>query len=199
MATGKVNNTQEKYMRILEAAARVFAKKGFFNSRVTDIAHEADVADGTIYIYFKNKDDILISLFEVIMQRFLSVLKEELSKLTSPEEKLERLVKLHFKLSEENPEVAEVITIELRQSYKFIKEYKNLWFKEYLDIISGIIKEGQDKKIFRTDIHPGIVKRAIFGALDELTLHWSLSKKYSLNDCIQDINKLLLSGIRVKP
>lgn len=196
MATGRTNNTQEKYMRILEAAAKVFSKKGFFNARVSDIAHEADVADGTIYIYFKNKDDILISLFEVIMQRFLSVLKDELAKLSSPEEKLKRLLQLHFKMSEENPEVAEVITIELRQSYKFIKEYKNLWFKEYLDIVSGIIKEGQGKKIFRTDIHPGIIKRAIFGALDELTLHWSLSKKYSLNECVEDINKLLISGLR---
>lgn len=196
MATGKANNSQEKYMRILEAAAKVFAKKGFFNARVSDIAREADVADGTIYIYFKNKDDILISLFEVIMQRFLTVVKEELSKIDSPEEKLRQFIKLHFKMSEENPEVAEVITIELRQSYKFIKEYKNLWFKEYLDIVSAIIKEGQEKKVFRADIHPGIIKRAIFGALDELTLYWSLSKRYSLNECIEEINKLLLSGIR---
>lgn len=196
MATGKANSMQDKYMRILEAAAKVFAKKGFFNSRVTDIAQEADVADGTIYIYFKNKDDILISLFEVIMQRFLSVVKEELSKISSPEEKLRHFIKLHFKMSEENPEVAEVITIELRQSYKFIKEYKNLWFKEYLDIVSGIIKEGQEKKVFKQDLHPGIIKRAIFGALDELTLHWSLSKKYSLKDCIEDITKMLITGIK---
>ncbi|HEY4717121.1 MAG TPA: TetR/AcrR family transcriptional regulator [bacterium] len=191
-----MTNRDNKYLRILHAAGVIFAKKGFFYARVTDIAREADVADGTIYIYFKNKDDILIHLFEEIMKTFISKAKEEIGNMDSPQDKLRRFIELHFQMSQKNPHVAEVITLELRQSNKFMKEYKNVWFKEYLDVISSIIHEGQDKGMFRNNIHPGIVKRALFGALDELTLHWSLSKKYSLDECQKEIETLFLNGLK---
>ena len=144
-----------KRERILKAAASVFARKGFYNSRVAEIAKEANVADGTIYLYFKNKDEILTSLFEEEMTKIIKNLRDELSPIEDTESKIRKFIEKHLSLIEENRELAEVIQIELRQSHKFMKEYKGTKFRDYLNIISSIIIEGQKKGEIREDIIPG--------------------------------------------
>jgi TetR/AcrR family fatty acid metabolism transcriptional regulator len=115
-------NTTEKYQRIIEAAIKVFAKKGFYNSKVSDVAEEADVADGTIYLYFKNKDDLLISIFEHSMDFFFQQAKDHLQGIESPSEKLKKFIALHLALVQKNQNLATVIQIELRSSHKFMIE-----------------------------------------------------------------------------
>src|SRR5437879_9364086 len=119
-----------KRPRILEAAIRVFADKGFYNAKVSEIAREAGVADGTIYLYFKSKDDLLISLFEDRMERVNSTLRAALAAGVNAVDRLKRVVRLHLEMIEQNRHMAEVITVELRQSSKFIKEYANPKFAE---------------------------------------------------------------------
>ncbi|HDM09332.1 MAG: TetR/AcrR family transcriptional regulator [Deltaproteobacteria bacterium] len=190
----------KKYFKIIEAATKVFAEKGFFQSRVADIAREAGVADGTIYIYFDNKDDILISLFEEQMGLVLENMEKRLSTLDDPAEKLKTFALTHLKLVEENQSMAEIIQVELRQSSKFIKEYKNKQFARYLDIIASIIREGQEKGIFRADVVPGIAKRAFFGALDEMSRFWVLSsrKDYDIKTAAHQISQYFLEGMKVQ-
>jgi len=154
----------EKYYRIIEAATKVFAKKGFYQSKISEIAKEAKVADGTIYIYFENKDDILISLFEEQMKAVLDNMSLQITKIDDPAEKLEIFASTHLGLIEKNKDMAEIIQVELRQSGKFMKEYKNERFLEYLDIIGDIISEGQKRGLFRKDVIPGVAKR-VFLAL----------------------------------
>ena len=180
-----------KYFKIIEAATKVFAEKGFFQSRV---------ADGTIYIYFENKDDILISLFEEQMSLVLESMEAQLSTVDDPAEKLRIFALTHLKLVEENQSMAEIIQVELRQSSKFIKEYKNQQFARYLDIIAGIIREGQEKGVFRADIVPGIAKRAFFGALDEMSRFWVLSsrKDYDIKTAALQISQYFLEGMKVR-
>ncbi len=187
-----------KYFKIIDAATKVFAEKGFFQSRVADIAREAGVADGTIYIYFDNKDDILISLFEEQMRLVLENMESKLSEVENPAEKLRVFALTHLKLVEDNQSMAEIIQVELRQSSKFIKEYKNEQFARYLDIIAGIIREGQEKGIFRADIIPGIAKRAFFGALDEMSRFWVLSSKkdYDIKTAAVQISEYFLEGMK---
>jgi TetR/AcrR family fatty acid metabolism transcriptional regulator len=189
--------SQDKHNRIIEAAIKVFAKKGFFNARISEIAKEANVADGTIYLYFKSKDDILIHLFEESMDRLIKLIQSELAKEDNPISKLKRFIQLHFTLVEGNPNLAEVITVELRQSNKFMKEYNNVKFRDYLNLISSVIREGQNQGMIRRDVKPAIIKRAIFGALDEVTLPWALSekKKYSLNELAEQVTNLFINGI----
>ena len=165
---------REKYYRIINAATRVFAKKGFFHAKVSDIAKEARVADGTIYLYFENKDDILISLFEHEMKAVLDNMMEQIAREKDAVKKIEKFALTHLRLVESNKNVAEIIQVELRQSSKFIKEYKNDKFFQYLNLISDIIKEGQEQGVFREEIIPGIAKRAFFGALDEMSRFWVL-------------------------
>ncbi len=195
MGKRKDNN---KYYRIIQAATKIFARKGFYQAKVSDIAKEAGVADGTIYIYFENKDDILISLFEEQMQMVLDNMLSELAGISDPADKLTHFARTHLKLVEENKDVAEIIQVELRQSSKFMKEYKNEKFAKYLNIIADIIREGQDKGIFRKEVMPGVAKRAFFGALDEMSRFWVLSsrKEYDINTAAHQISSYFLQGIR---
>jgi TetR/AcrR family fatty acid metabolism transcriptional regulator len=191
------NKSNEKYYRIINAATKIFAKKGFYQAKVSEIAKEAGVADGTIYLYFENKDSILISLFEEQMRRVLENMREEISKETDPVKKIEKFALNHLKLIEQNKDVAEIIQVELRQSSKFMKEYKNEKFAEYLNLIGDIIQEGQKKGILKKNIIPGIAKRAIFGALDEMSRFWVLSsrRKYDIETAAKQISEYFLSGL----
>jgi len=188
----------EKYYRIIVAATKVFAKKGFYQSKISEIAKEAKVADGTIYIYFENKDDILISLFEEQMKAVIDNMEVQISGIDDPAKRLERFASTHLDLIEKNQDMAEIIQVELRQSGKFMKEYKNEKFIQYLDIIEDIISEGQEKGIFRKDVIPKVAKRAFFGALDEVSRFWVLSsrRQYDIRTVARQISEYFLNGIR---
>ncbi len=188
---------REKYQRILNSAIKIFARKGFHHTRVSEIAQEAGVADGTIYLYFRNKDDILIKVFEESLRQIIDRFEKELKKEPDPISRLERFIWLHLELLEENKALAEVLQVELRQSHKFMKEYVPVEFLRYIDIIAQILKEGQSEGVFKKDISPGIFKRALFGALDELSLHWVLTKKGKsyIKSSAEQICKIFLRGI----
>jgi TetR/AcrR family fatty acid metabolism transcriptional regulator len=191
------NRNGEKYHRIIAAATKVFAKKGFFHAKVSDIAKEAQVADGTIYLYFENKDDILISLFEEQMKAVLENMVQQLSQEKDAVRKIERFALTHLKLIELNKSMAEIIQVELRQSSKFMKEYKNEKFMQYLNLISDIVRDGQEQGIFKKDLIPDIAKRAFFGALDEMSRFWVLSshKKYDIETAARQISDCFLHGL----
>ena len=193
----KPSENQGKHARIIGAALKVFAEKGFYNTRISEIAREANVADGTIYLYFKNKDDILISLFEEEIGKICDVMGEELAKAKDPAEKLRIFASHHLSLILKNRELAEVMQVELRQSPKFMREYVNKIFMEYINLVKVIVMEGQEQGIFRKDIAPGIVKRAFFGALDEMARYWILSstKKYKPADCGKEISEIFIRGL----
>jgi TetR/AcrR family fatty acid metabolism transcriptional regulator len=194
---GKKKNT-EKYYRIIRAATKMFAKKGFYKTRISEIAKEAKVADGTVYIYFENKDDILISLFEEQMKAVMDNMVEQISEETDPVKKLEKFALIHLQLIEQNPNMAEIIQVEVRQSSKFMKEYKNEKFVQYLDLIAEIVREGQEKHIFKKEVIPGMAKRAFFGALDEMSRFWVLStrKQYDIKTAAKQISEYFLNGIQ---
>lgn len=187
----------DKHQRIIQAATKIIAQKGFFQAKVSDIAREAKVADGTIYNYFENKDDILISLFEKQMQYILDYMEDQVSAEKDTKRKLEIFALVHLKFIEKNIDIAEIIQVEVRQSGRFMKEYKNKKFAEYLDIIGDIILEGQEKGIFKKEIIPAIAKRAFFGALDEISRVWVLSsnKRYDIETAAGQISDYFLNGL----
>ncbi|RJP57481.1 MAG: TetR/AcrR family transcriptional regulator [Deltaproteobacteria bacterium] len=189
--------TEDKHKRILQAAIKVFAKNGFYNSKVSEIAQEAGVADGTIYLYFKNKDDILISLFEEEMEKIIQNMKQEIGKEEDLLKKLKMFAVVQLNSKKENPDLAAIMEVELRQSSKFMKEYVNMKFIEYLKIVSSIIKEGQKKGIIKKEVDPTIVSRAFWGALDEVARFWVLSprKKVSLSTSAELISDIFIKGM----
>ncbi len=167
------NNKKEL---IINAAIKVFADKGFYTANVADVAKEAGVADGTIYLYFKNKDDLLISLFETKMEEILLRFSSLLDSTRNAEEKLRQFIHLYFQLIEEDQNLAEVFQVELRQSDKFLKDYHNQKFIDFLNLIGDILHQGQSDGQFKTDINIHTMKLIIFGALDELARQWILTK-----------------------
>ena len=189
--------TIDKHAKIIRAATKVFAKKGFFNARISDIAKEAKVADGTIYLYFNNKFDILVSVFEQEIGRLVEQTSALLEKEDDPRKMLEIFVTKHLTEMKKNKNLAEVIQIELRQTNKLVKDYRNNKYSIYVDILSSIIKKGQEQKIFRDDILPGIAKRAIFGALDEIARIWNinLESNYSVEETAKQVTDIFQLGI----
>jgi len=191
----------DKRDKIIRAATKVFAKKGFFNARISDIAKEAKVADGTIYLYFNNKYDILISVFEQEIGRMIDQVQAELAKETDPAKQLEIFVATHLREMKRNRNLAEVIQIELRQTNKLIKEYRNNKFSEYIDIMAAIIGRGQEEGLFRRDIEPGLAKRAVFGALDEISRIWGLDldTSFDLEETISQVVRIFFHGMLARP
>ena len=166
----------EKRERILSAAERVFARRGFFAARVSEIAKDAGVADGTIYLYFKSNDELLISLFEARMKQVNAALRAAVAA-APPAEQLGAFIRAYLRLVHEEPGAAEVLTIELRQSSKFMKEYENPEFADFLRMLGGLIAAGQERDELDRSIPSHVAARLIFGMLDELSLAWVLARQ----------------------
>jgi TetR/AcrR family fatty acid metabolism transcriptional regulator len=191
---------ENKHSKIISAATKVFAKKGFFTARISDIAKEAKVADGTIYLYFNNKYDILLSVFEEEVGRIVEKTDKLLSDEEDPKKMLEIYTIQHLTAMKKNKNLAEVIQIELRQTNKVIKDYRNNKFSEYIGIIANIIKKGQKIGVYKTDIKPDIAKRVYFGALDEVSRVWnaSLETHYTVEEIADQVLGMFLAGILLK-
>ena len=188
---------ENKHSKIISAATKVFAKKGFFTARISDIAKEAKVADGTIYLYFNNKYDILLSVFEEEVGKIVEKTNKLLSNEEDPKKMLEIYTIQHLMAMKKNKNLAEVIQIELRQTNKVIKDYRNNQFNEYIGIIAKIINLGQKSGIYKADIKPDIAKRAYFGALDEVSRVWnaSLETHYTVEEIADQVLSMFLAGI----
>jgi TetR/AcrR family transcriptional regulator, fatty acid metabolism regulator protein len=189
----------DKRERILAAAERIFARRGFFHARVAEIAREAGVADGTIYLYFKSKDELLISLFESRMERVVSALSAAIEKAgPRARDRLVAFLDTYVALVVDNPALAEVLTVELRQSSKFMKEYQSRQFGDFLRLLAGLVSDGQEAGEFDRDLPAPVVARAIFGMLDELALAWLLGRgeKFDILRAAGHVGSLVLEGMQ---
>ena len=197
-STAKKRGGPDKRDRILKAAVRVFAKNGFYATRVSEIAKAAGVADGTIYLYFKNKDDVLITIFEDGIQQLLALLREVAAAEDPFEARIKRIIELPLGLLEDQRDLAEVITVNLRQSSTLLKQYAAPLFMEYIDVIAGLIREGQRQGAFRKDVNARVAARSLFGALDAILLTWALGEAdpASLRKAASHCASLFLDGLQ---
>lgn len=192
-----VNRNTDKYQRILDAAVAVFAEKGFFTSRVADIADRANVADGTVYLYFKSKEEILMTAINTAFDAFMSLARTELKKLSDPAERLRRLAFLHLEALGSNGNLAVVFQMELRQSTRFLAEFSHHHMIEYLGLIRETIVEGQAGGMFRREMSDKFAANCFFGALDEMVTSWVLSEhEYQLSGVADVVVDIFLNGMR---
>jgi TetR/AcrR family fatty acid metabolism transcriptional regulator len=189
----------DKRARILDAAIKVFAERGFHTATVAEIARAAGVADGTIYLYFKGKDDLLLRLFDEKMTELLAESRSELAKERTAPARLSRFIQLHLALVERNPDLASVLIVELRQSAQFIKAADRAQLAAYVDLIAEVVRDGQEKGELIDGISPATVKRAIFGALDELALGWLVSgRRTSLKKTAAEVAEWFVRGLKAR-
>jgi len=186
----------DKREAILRAAVKVFARTGYFSSKVSDIAGEAGIADGTVYLYFKSKDEILHSVFDQAMARFIAEGRAELTKLVSPIDKLRKIAELHLARLGGDRDLAIVFQVELRGSTKFMREFSAAGFHDYLEVIRITIEEGQKEGLFRSDMQPVVCAKILYGSLDEMVTNWILSKNsYRLEPMADEVLKIFLKGV----
>ena len=191
------NGSTGKRELILKAATRVFARNGYFNSKVADIASAAKVADGTVYLYFKSKDEILHSIFDQNMADAIRSGRELIKDAVDPREKLRRIAKLHLERLGADRDLAVVFQVELRGSTKFMEEFSAAGFAEYLDLLCSIFREGQAKGVFRKELNPKVAAKMLFGALDEMATNWIISKRsYQLEPMADVVMDVCLNGVR---
>jgi TetR/AcrR family transcriptional regulator, fatty acid metabolism regulator protein len=181
---------------ILRAAIETFAARGFFNAQVADVARAAGVAAGTVYLYFRGKDDLLISIFERTMKEAIAEGRESVDSKASPLERLREIAALHLGRLGRDRNLAIVFQIELRQSTKFMERFSATHLREYLGLIRDVIAEGQAKGMFRKQINPTVAAKVFFGALDEMATNWILSRrKYSLASEADAVVDLFIGGL----
>jgi TetR/AcrR family fatty acid metabolism transcriptional regulator len=186
----------DKREAILRAATSVFAHNGYFNSKVADIAREAGVADGTVYLYFKSKEDILHSIFDRSVEEGLDAARKRIERVTDPKEKLRQIAALHLERLGADRDLAVVFQVALRGSTKFMEEFSAAGFAEYLALIRSTFEEGQRAGIFRANLNANVVAKILFGALDEMATNWILSKRrYKLAPMADDVLDIFLNGV----
>ena len=189
----------DKYQKIMEAAIGVIAAEGFFNSTISKIAQAAGVADGTIYLYFKNKNDIMLHFFTHKSKQVFSTFQEEVAQADGARHKLENLIKAHLREFQKDRNMAIVFQAEARQ-IRYFEVYIKDTTKMYFDLVGEIVEQGQQEGIFRDNLDSGLVKRYILGAVDEVINTWLRSnEKYDLEEQATALVELFINGIGGSP
>lgn len=185
-----------KRERILRAAVDVFAEFGYFNAKVAQIAKAAGVADGTIYLYFDGKEDLLITIFREHTRNYLRSLEQSLANVNRAEDRLRIAVRHHLETLGRDRALAIVSQVELRHTLKFMSLFSQQEVADYLNVIRRIVEYGQQEGVFRRNVHPQLVAKAVFGVLDEMVTSWILSEKeYDLGAQSEQVADLILTGL----
>jgi TetR/AcrR family fatty acid metabolism transcriptional regulator len=189
----------DKREAILRAATEVFARNGYFNAKVADVARVAGVADGTVYLYFKSKEEILHSIFDRSVEAALSSARAEIAGLADAREKLRRIARLHLEGLGADRDLAIVFQVELRGSTKFMAEFSAAGLAEYLRLIRETFEEGQRAGLFRAELNAKVVAKILFGALDEMATNWILSpRRYKLAPMADEVLDIFLNGVSAR-
>jgi TetR/AcrR family transcriptional regulator, fatty acid metabolism regulator protein len=185
-----------KRERILRAAVDVFAQNGYFNAKVTEIARTAGVADGTIYLYFDGKEDLLITIFREYTRNYLHELEKKLAGVNRADERVRITITHHLETLGNDRALAVVSQVELRHSLKFMSLLSQQEVADYLNILRKVVEQGQSEGVFRRNLHPQLVAKSVFGILDEMVTSWILSEKeYELAEQADQIADLILTGL----
>lgn len=192
-----MNKDKPKYKQIIEAAVIAIAENGYHHTQISKIAKQAGVADGTIYLYFKSKEDILISLFQEKMRIFIERLQEIIESNISATEKLSLMIDNHFNMLGNNRHLATVTQIELRQSNKELRIKINCILKEYLQLLDNILIEGMVNGEFNPTMDVRIARQMVFGTIDANVTSWVMNEfRYNLIEIAPKVRHLLLNGIK---
>src|SRR5438309_10831958 len=184
---------------ILRAATDVFAGRGFFNAQVADVARAAGIAAGTVYLYFRSKDDLLVSIFERTMRDGLEDGRKMVAAVDDPAERLRRFARLHLARLGHDRNLAIVFQVELRQSTKFMERFSSTLLRDYLGLIRSAVADGQNAGIFRTTLSATAAAKMFFGALDEMATNWILSRRrYSLEAEADAVVDLFVNGAKAR-
>ncbi len=197
MDTAEFVDLNNKRERILNAAIKAFSSQGFYRTRITDIACAAKVADGTVYLYFESKEQLLAAIFNESVKSFMDMGKKEVLEVEDVEERLLLLLKLHLENIGKDRELATVFQVEMRHSAHFMRETSRAELREYLMGIQQVIEQGKDSGKFRAGLDSWFAAKSIFALLDEAATNWVLSENDdALKDEAERIMDFILRGMK---
>jgi TetR/AcrR family fatty acid metabolism transcriptional regulator len=186
----------DKYRRILDAAIDVIAENGFFNARINEIAQRAGVADGTVYLYFKNKDHILRTAIDTGFQQFFERIRDAQRHAPTCRERLEIIALQHLQTLMQRRNLAVLLQTEVRQSAKFVAEFSFQHIVDYLNLVREVVRDGQAAGELRTGLSDRLVAHCFFGALDEIVNAWVFSGRvFDPPSTAAQVVDILFSGI----
>jgi len=188
---------EEKRKKILDAATKVFARVGFSNTRIQDVAQEAGIAHGTVYLYFKSKDDLFISIFQESLGELIDYISSEVQKKDSAEDKLRRMISLQLDVIEENPDLTKLILIEFPRTGNFLTDRNIDVLSNYIDVIGDVLRNGIEEGIFSTNVKPDIIATMIYAAMQGIATRWILDgMSYSIKTIDVEISEIFLKGLK---
>jgi TetR/AcrR family transcriptional regulator, fatty acid metabolism regulator protein len=191
-----MNKNNDKHKIILDSAGSVFAAHGFHKATISQIAAKAGVADGTLYRYFKNKDDILYQYITYKTDVVFTKMRTAVSKGSNAEDKLRRLIRCHLEEFQVDKNMAVIFQSETKYMRDIQSQIKDI-SKMYLDLLSDIIEQGQNEGIMRQDLFVGLVKRYILGAVEGVISTWvSAGGRYDLVAMADPLVDLYMTGVR---
>jgi len=185
---------------IIQAAIEVFGRKDFKTANISEIAQKAGVADGTIYQYFKNKEDLFFSIPIEKTNEFRSQLELHLEGISGAFNKIRKFVWYFLYFFKTNPEYGRILMLEMRVSKSFVKTETYDFLKQSVGRVMDIIREGQEQGVIRQDTDIYILRHLILGTLEHMVTRWLLKdEKYDLLEHHQEVSRLLIDGLRRIP
>jgi len=185
---------------IIHAAIEVFSKKDFNTASISEIAQKAGVADGTIYQYFRNKEDLFFSIPIEKTNEFRSQLELHLEGISGAFNKIRKFVWYFLYFFKMNPAYGRILMLEMRVSKSFVKTETYDFLKQSVNQVINIIIEGQNEGVIRKDIDIYILRHLVLGTLEHMVSRWLLKgEKYDLIEHHQDVSRMLIDGLRAKP
>ncbi|MEW6262395.1 MAG: TetR/AcrR family transcriptional regulator [Thermodesulfobacteriota bacterium] len=183
--------------QILSAAERVFARKGFAEATISDVAREARISEATIYEYFSSKEELLFSIPGDTTRRGNEILAFHLNYMRGAANKLRGIVYHYLWFYQHHPDYAAVAMLILKPNRKFIETEAYQAVREGFRLILDVIKAGMAAGEFRDDLDPYLVRAVILGTIEHLVIRrLLLGQPDDLLSAVDHLADLIISGIR---
>lgn len=180
----------DKSSRILRAAEKVFSEKGYHQATISGITKLANVAEGTIYEYFKNKEDLLLSIPQQHYKNHIEKLSE-IFHIKTPLRKLRRLIRYHFLLHLTERDFLKVFLLHIQFNQQFYNSPVYDTFRQYIDIVNDILEEGKKDGSIRSDVNNRVFRNLFLGAFSHISLRWFILKEESKVDKMEELDEVV--------
>jgi TetR/AcrR family fatty acid metabolism transcriptional regulator len=183
--------------QILEAAGKVFARKGFHEATISEIAREAGLSDATIYEYFSTKEELLFSIPRETTRKGMQRMKGYLNFIRGAGNKIRAIIYHYLWFYQNEPDYASVVMLVLKQNRKFLETEEYLIIREGFRGILTVIEEGIASGEFRPDTDPYLVRQVILGTMEHIVIRWLLlGKPKNLTQYADPLTDMITEGIR---
>jgi TetR/AcrR family fatty acid metabolism transcriptional regulator len=196
------NRPKTRKDRIMDAALRIFAEKGFQSATITEISKEAGVSEATIYEYFGTKEDLLFAIPEKITNETLEKSTKVIPYIKGVEGKIRAILLFYVQLYQSNPHYSALVLLQLMSNKRFRQTPAHAAIRRSSHGLLDCIKEGIADGTFKKDSNPYLIRSMLMGTIEHVFIHWHMQgmpkRKTSIIDMLDPFIEIILDGIRTK-